>query len=112
MLSRYGGLTIIDTSNPAQLVPLGRYPTRGNGREMYLRDGVVYATFSSFGQWLCEADQDSCKLVVSSHIAALDVSDPANIVEIGSFDLPGALSDTRLTGDVLYAALDPRVRIR
>lgn len=102
-LSQYGGLTVVDMSNPSQLSILGRYRVQGVPFEMYLREGVVYAMFSSFGQWLCDADYESCEYVSSSHIEALDVSNPGNIVKIGSFDLPGEISDSRIVGDVLYA---------
>ncbi len=102
-LSQYGGLTVVDMANPAQLAILGHYRVQGIPFEMYLQDGIVYAMFSSFGQWLCDANYESCEYVSSSHIEALDVSNPANIVKIGSFDLPGEISDSRIVGEVLYA---------
>ena len=102
-LSQYGGLTVVDMANPAQLSILGHYRVQGIPFEMYLQDGIVYAMFSSFGQWICDATYESCEYVSSSHIEALDVSNPADIVKIGSFDLPGEISDSRIVGEVLYA---------
>lgn len=102
-LSQYGGLTVVDMSNPASLSILGHHGIQGVPFEMYLRDGVVYAMFSSFGRWECDADYTSCEYISSSHIEALDVTNPADITPIGSFDLPGEISDSRIVGDVLYA---------
>lgn len=102
-LSQYGGLTVINMANPASLSIIGHYAIQGVPFEMYLRDGVVYAMFSSFGRWECDEDYYSCEYISSSHIEALDVTTPSNIVNIGSFDLPGEISDSRIVGDVLYA---------
>ncbi|MBK9261287.1 MAG: beta-propeller domain-containing protein [Polyangiaceae bacterium] len=102
-LSQYGGLSIIDMSNPSNLSMLGHYPIQGTPFEMYLQGGVVYAMFSSFGQWECDANYINCNYIQSSHIEALNVQNPANIVQIGTFDLPGEISDSRIVGDVLYA---------
>lgn len=102
-LSQYGGLSIVDMSNPSDLQVIGHHGIQGVPFEMYLRDGVVYAMFSAFGRWECDADYYNCEYITSSHIEALDVTNPANIVQIGSFDLPGEISDSRIVGDVLYA---------
>ncbi len=102
-LSQYGGLSVVDMANPAHLTLLGNYKVQGVPFEMYMQDEVVYAMFSSFGRWECTANYESCDYIVSSHIEALDVSDPAHIAKIGSFDLPGEISDSRIVGDVLYA---------
>lgn len=103
-LSQYSGLSIIDISTPDQLTLLGRHAgTSGTPFEMYLRDGVVYAMFSSWGEYLWDAGTNSYSYVQSSHIEALDVTNPGNINVIGSFDLPGSISDSRVVGDVLYA---------
>jgi len=103
-LSRYSGLSIIDISTPDQLTLLGRYGgTSGTPFEMYLEDGVVYAMFSSWGQYIWDAAAQSYQWVQTSHIEALDVSNPASVGLLGSFDLPGSISDSRVVGDVLYA---------
>jgi hypothetical protein len=102
-LSQYGGLSVIDMTNPAKLSIIGHYPIQGIPFEMYLQSGVVYAMFSSFGQWECNADYSDCSYIQSSHIEALNVQNPANITQIGTFDVPGEISDSRIVGDVLYA---------
>src|SRR5690606_28338646 len=40
--------------------------------------------------------------VVTSHLEALDVSNPAAIESVGSFELPGSIADSRMVGDVIY----------
>jgi hypothetical protein len=101
-LSQYAGLSVIDLSDPAHLRLRGRYEMTGMPFEMYVRDNVVYAMFSSFGHY-AQDDAGGYRWVQSSHVAALDASDPARIALAGEFDLPGELSDSRIVGDVLYA---------
>lgn len=102
-LSQYGGLSVIDMTNPSNLSIVGHYPIQGIPFEMYLQNGIVYAMFSSFGQWECNVDYTDCSYIQSSHIEALNVQNPANITQIGTFDVPGEISDSRIVGSVLYA---------
>ncbi|WP_437731574.1 beta-propeller domain-containing protein [Sorangium sp. So ce1335] len=102
-LSQYSGLSIIDISRRDRLKLLGRYEASGIPFEMYLRDGVVYAMFSSWGHYIYNDADGSYSYEQTSRIEALDVSDPADIASLGSFDLPGSISDSRIVGDVLYA---------
>jgi hypothetical protein len=102
-LSQYAGLSIIDIANPSHLMLLGRHSMTGMPFEMYLRDGIVYAMFSSYWQPVYDAATQAVSWVQTSHVEALNVSDPAHIAELGQFDLPGNISDSRMVGDVLYA---------
>lgn len=102
-LSQYSGLSVIDVSVNDKLTLLGRYQASGVPFEMYFRDGVVYAMFSSWGQYVLDEANDQWSWVQTSRIEALNVADPANIQSMGSFDLPGSISDSRIVGDVLYA---------
>ncbi|WP_437721952.1 beta-propeller domain-containing protein [Sorangium sp. So ce861] len=102
-LSQYAGLSVIDISRRDRLKLLGRYQASGMPFEMYLRDGIVYAMFSSWTQYLYDEDTGEYSYTDSSRIEALDISNPADIRLIGSFNLPGTISDSRIVGDVLYA---------
>lgn len=103
-MSRTGGLSIIDVSQPSALKLLGRYRTSFTPFEMYVRDGVVYAMYSDWGEFVLEeGSQDKWVWKQTSALLALDASDPARITKISEFDLPGEISDSRLVGDVLYA---------
>jgi hypothetical protein len=100
-LSRIAGLSVIDVSDPNRLALLGRYrELSGEPFEMYLRGDVVLAMFSSWGEYV-EADE-GYTFVQTSKLVALDARDPANIERLGSFDVAGAVSDSRIVGDVLY----------
>lgn len=102
-LSQYAGLSVIDVSVKDKLKLLGRHEVSGVPFEMYLRDGVVYAMYASWGHSIFDETKGSYEWVQTSHIEALDVTNPASIQTIGSFDLPGSISDSRIVGDVLYA---------
>ncbi|MCU0683593.1 MAG: beta-propeller domain-containing protein [Polyangiaceae bacterium] len=102
-LSRFAGLSIIDLSDAARPRLLGSYSMTGVPFEMYLQGTTVYAMFSSFGHYDVDDATGEYRWVQSSHVAALDTSDPANVVLAGEFDLPGEISDSRVVGDVLYA---------
>ncbi|MCC6526944.1 MAG: beta-propeller domain-containing protein [Polyangiaceae bacterium] len=99
-LSQYSGLSIIDVSQPDQLRILGRKALPGTPFEMYLKDGVLYAMFGGWGHYVETAN--SWQWVQTSHLEALDVSDPALVTSRGSFDMPGTIADSRMVGDVVY----------
>lgn len=101
-LSQYGGLSLIDIADPTKLRLIGRYrELTGTPFEMYLRDSVAIVMFTSWGEYKKQSD-NSYKWIQTSKVLALDTADPAAIKAIGSFDIPGAVSDSRLVGDVMY----------
>jgi hypothetical protein len=102
-LSQYSGLSIIDLSRRDRLALLGRYRSSGIPFEMYLQDGIVYAMFSSWGDYVYDEASHTYSWVQTSRVEALDVSNPAGVELLGAFNLPGAISDSRIVGDVLYA---------
>ena len=101
-LSRVAGLTVIDLTDPTHLSILGRYrELNGTPFEMYLRDGVVLAMYSSWGQYTKGKD-GNYSYVQTSKVIALDVANPGAISALGSFDVAGEISDSRIVGDVMY----------
>jgi uncharacterized secreted protein with C-terminal beta-propeller domain len=101
-LSRVAGLAVIDVSKPEALRLLGRYrELPAEPFEMYLRDGIALVMFSGWGQYV-KLDSGDYQWVSTSKLLALDVSDPSSIAAVGSFDLPGNISDSRVVGDILY----------
>lgn len=101
--SRYGGLSIVDISNPSKLRMLGRFRTQAMPFEMYVRDGVAYMMLNDYGHWISGAEGDAYgSWVQSSEILALDVHNPAAIQTLASYDVPGDISDSRMVGDVMY----------
>lgn len=101
-LSRYGGLAIVDISDPDHLKMLGRKRTEGIPFEMYVRNGRAYVMFNEFGHYLKEGNSAYGRWVQSSEIVALDVANPAAIRELTHFDVPGNIADSRVVGDALY----------
>lgn len=101
-LSRYGGLSIVDVSVRDRLRLLGRRRMNAIPFEMYVQNDVVYSMATSFGHVERDSATGADRWVQSSRITALDVRDPANIREIGAYDVPGEISDSRMVGSVLY----------
>jgi hypothetical protein len=103
-LSRYGGLSVIDISQRDRLQLLGRYQDTHDAEpfEMYLREGVALVMFSGWGQYVETEDEKGWTWVQTSKLVALDTSNPAKISRLSGFNIPGAISDSRIVGDVLY----------
>lgn len=101
-LSRYGGLSIVDISNPDALKLLGRYRTDGIPFEMYVKNGTAYVMMNDWGHYVATEGSVYGRWVTSSEILALDVSNPAQIRLAGNYDVPGNISDSRVVGQALY----------
>lgn len=101
-ISQYGGLSIVDISNPDSLRLLGRYRTDGMPFEMYVKDGTAYVMLNDFGHYVATEASAYGRWVQSSEILALDVTNPAQIRLAGNYDVPGSISDSRLVGQALY----------
>ena len=101
-LSRATGLAVIDVSDPSALKLLGRHrELPATPFEMYLKDGVALVMFTGWGQYVALED-GSYDWVSTSKLVALDVQDPTHIDQLGSFDVPGSISDSRMVGEILY----------
>lgn len=101
-LSRMAGLAVIDASDPTQLRLLGSYrQLNGQPFEMYLRGDTAIMMFKGWGEYVATEDGDYTFQQISK-IVALDVRDPAAMVTVGDFDVPGTIEDSRIVGDVLY----------
>jgi uncharacterized secreted protein with C-terminal beta-propeller domain len=101
-LSRYGGLAVVDITDPDHLKLLGRKRTDGIPFEMYVRNGRAYVMLNEFGHYVKSGGSAYGRWVDSSEILALDVSNPAAISEVTHFDVPGSIADSRIVGDALY----------
>lgn len=101
-LSKFGGLAIVDVSNPDQLRLLGRKRIDAMPFEMYVEGGRAFVMLNQLGRWVEDAGSPYGRWVETSEILALDVSNPAAITEIAHFDVPGTIADSRLVGDAAY----------
>lgn len=102
-LSRSGGLSVIDIGKRDKLTLLGRFRIQATPFEMYLRGDIVVAMFSDYDKYVYDEATKTHKWISTSEIVALDASDPKAIRELAHFELPGAISDSRVVGDILYA---------
>jgi hypothetical protein len=101
-LSRFGGLAVVDVSNPTSLPVLGRFRANATPFEMYVEGDQVFVMFSEYGSYGWDDEVGGYTWHTASRLLALDASDPADIVVRGEFELPGELQDSRRVGDVLY----------
>jgi hypothetical protein len=103
-LSQYSGLSIVDASNPRALRLEGNYRTSAAPFEMYVEDGIVFAMFNSWSSYECDEVAGTCTWQQASRLQALDTRDPANIVRLADYVVPGTIADSRRVGDILYLA--------
>ncbi len=101
-LSTYGGLSVVDASNPDSLKLLGRHRSTATPFEMYVRDDTVFVLYNGYGEYEYVEDAGYYNFYQTSYVIALDTSNPAQITEDQRFEVSGYISDSRLIGDVLY----------
>lgn len=102
VMNAYRGLVIIDMTEPDQPEVVGRLPFQANPVDMYVRDGRAYIVMSDyFTYWQYDPDADPLGFH-GSQVLIVNVQDPAHPVAMGSFEVDGEVTDTRLVGDVLY----------
>ncbi len=119
---------VIDITDPANPVELGRYETPGSGGDVFAKDSLVY--FADGGKGLRVMDVrnpsqpreithyptgDACWELVKqgnylyvAHgmdgLRVLDVSNPSQPVELGHLEIPWRTLDIMLKDSLLYAA--------
>lgn len=101
-LSQYGGLSIIDITNPDHMTLLGQKRTQGMPFEMYVDGGKAFIMMNDFGRWIRDSSSPYGKWIQMSEILTLDITNPATMNEVAHFDVPGSIADSRKVGDVAY----------
>ncbi|MEY4582522.1 MAG: hypothetical protein RL701_7225 [Pseudomonadota bacterium] len=105
-VSRYGGFAIMDVGQPEALKPIGRYKTvPAEPIEMYMRNGIAMVLYSGWEEYR-RLSNGAYIWAATSRLLTLDVSNPAQISVLGTLDIPGQVSASRLLGDVLYVVSD------
>ena len=102
-LSQYGGLNVVDVSKPEQLQLLGRHKVVATPFEMYVRDGVAMVLYNGYGEYT-ETDDGNYTFYQTSYVVILDTTSPDAITELGRFEVPGYVQDSRIVGNILYVA--------
>lgn len=115
VLNQFRGLFVFDVTDPDRPRELGRVPFEGLPLEMYVRGDNVYAILGDRwgGSWyggVDDAARGEAALALEvpepygSRLVGIDVSDPSAPEVVGEALLDGTVSDSRLVGDVIYAA--------
>jgi hypothetical protein len=104
-LSRFGGLSVIDASDPLALRNLGVYRSAGLPVDIVVEDGVVFAVFDGWSSYGCDAAGE-CGWHWASRAQMLDTRDAAQIRLIADLEVPGRIDGSRRVGDVLYVVAD------
>jgi hypothetical protein len=103
-LSQYGGLSVIDVSDPANLSLLGRHKVLATPFEMYVRENIAMVLYNGYGEYTYDEATQMYTWHQTSYVIAFDATDPSNIEELGRFPVLGYVSDSRIVGDILYVA--------
>jgi len=103
-LSQYGGLSVIDVSKRDDLRLLGRHKIVAMPFEMYVRQGLVFALYHGYGDYVFDAATKQTVWVQTSRVVVMDTLDPANIKVVSEFSVPGTIADSRIVGNILYVA--------
>ncbi len=98
VLNQFRGLSIVDLDTDTLLVQV---PTLGIPKDLYFAEGVAYVLVG--GSQQVQAEGNSLSVSLSSHMYAVDVSDPATARIQGALALTGDLVDSRLVGSIFYA---------
>jgi uncharacterized secreted protein with C-terminal beta-propeller domain len=101
-LSQYGGLSVVDVSDPDDLKLLGRHRSTATPFEMYVRDDTVFVLYNGYGEYEYDEGEDYWTFYQTSYVISLDTENPKNIKEDEKFEIAGYISDSRLIGDALY----------
>jgi hypothetical protein len=90
-----GGLRIINVSNPAAPVEVGFYVTRRPAQGVAVSDGYAYTIWGS-----CENRYGMC----FGEMQVLDISNPATISQVGTFELNATFKDIVVARGYAYLA--------
>jgi hypothetical protein len=101
-LSYYGGLSVVDVSEPDDLQLLGRHKLLASPFEMYVEEGNAFVLYNGFGEYEFDEETEQWDWYQTSYLIAIDASEPDAMVERGRFPVAGTISDSRIIGDILY----------
>jgi hypothetical protein len=104
VLNAYRGLQIIDIADPAAPHLISRVRVQGRPVDLYVRGGTAYVAVSDYFYYGWVDDLASVSPWRGSQVWAVDVSQPANPVVLGSQAIEGDVDETRIVGDILYVA--------
>ncbi|HEY5242681.1 MAG TPA: beta-propeller domain-containing protein, partial [Polyangiaceae bacterium] len=98
-LSGDRGLIVIDVTNVDAPRVLGGSPLSGNPQAVYVEGNLVIVVF---GGWFATTSQG--QPFQGSVVRVLDATDPTNVALVGEVPIDGYVQESRVVGDILYAA--------
>jgi len=101
VLNMYRGLQIVDVADRDTPRKRGTAPILGAPVEMYLRDGYAIVVVSDYFSWQ-QVEDGQLRPFHGSQVRVVDVRNPDAPVEVSRVEVEGAVSETRMVGDVLY----------
>ncbi len=109
VLNEFRGLHAIDVTNPDAPKVLSRAPIFGFPIDMYIRptEKLAFVLVSNyFSYWSFESTKIASSDVVApfsgSQVVVVDISDLNKIEILDTINLEGAITDSRIVGDILY----------
>lgn len=109
LLNQYRGLMIGNISQPDNPSIAGKISITGKPQEMYIRDNRAYVIVSGSmsdqyypSVMTNEPATPSSSGETTSRVVIVEAADISNPCLLGSFDLDGQITDSRLVGDILY----------
>ncbi len=120
VLNRYRGLVAVDVFDSSKLSILGRVSFSGVPHEMYVGETKAYILlrkpqeerylvddYYNYGAEGGDVAVDSAATGMErevSEVVVVNISDPAEMSIVSRFEMDGAIVDSRMVGDVIYAA--------
>ena len=101
-LSRFDGLNAIDISDRLAINRIGRFIANGIPVAMHIRDDVAIILYTAVYDNGFGEQNEIVTSKRTSRVVTVDISDPVNMTELGSTDIPGDIRELLVSGDVLY----------
>lgn len=111
ILNEYRGLLICNISEPDVPLLTGRISITGTPEEMYIRDNlacIIVTQSESFFYARGIVDQAYVPEEPTSRVVIVDITDKAHPLILGSHNLEGEVTDSRIVGSILYVVSTER----
>ncbi len=105
VLNQFRGLQIIDVTDLKNPQLVSRVPIVGNPVDLYVEGNTAYVIVSDYFYYgLVDGAAGDAEAMpwIGSQVWAIDVTQPASPVVLGTLPVDGEVDDTRIVGSILY----------